>query len=87
MNPVKEEAAMTIVGVIGARVPLTKRGGRYIGRCPFRDDATPSFVVSHEHQVFFCFGCRAGGTALHFLRVLGGAGKSSIDDGAAKGRR
>jgi CHC2 zinc finger len=58
-----------IVAVVGKRIELTKRGSRYAARCPFHPDTVPSLFVSPESQTFFCFGCRAEGTATEFLRL------------------
>lgn len=56
-----------IVEVVSAYVPLRKMGRNYVGLCPFHDEDTPSFTVSPDKQIFYCFGCQKGGNALHFL--------------------
>ncbi len=56
-----------IVEVIGERVPLKKEGKNYRGLCPFHGEKTPSFSVSSEKQVFYCFGCGVGGNVYQFL--------------------
>ena len=56
-----------IVDVIGEYVQLTKRGRNYFGLCPFHGEQTPSFSVSTDKQIFHCFGCGAGGSAITFL--------------------
>ncbi len=56
-----------IVAVVGARVKLTKRGGNYFGCCPFHNEKTPSFSVSPSKQIYYCFGCGAGGSVINFL--------------------
>lgn len=59
--------ATQIVDVIGAFVPLRKRGANYIGLCPFHNEKTPSFNVSPSRGIFKCFGCGEGGNAVSFL--------------------
>jgi DNA primase len=56
-----------IVDVVGARVPLKKRGKEYIACCPFHNEKTPSFTVNQNKQFYHCFGCGAHGTALGFV--------------------
>lgn len=56
-----------IVSVIGARVPLRKRGANYVACCPFHQEKTPSFSVSASKQIYHCFGCGAGGNVISFL--------------------
>ncbi len=63
-----------IVRVIGARVELKKKGQRYLGLCPFHAEKTPSFSVSPEKGLFYCFGCHAGGDAFAFLMKHEGLG-------------
>jgi DNA primase len=60
-----------IVDVIAESVVLRKRGKDYVGLCPFHDERTPSFSVSPSKQVYYCFGCGAGGNAVKFLMELG----------------
>jgi DNA primase len=56
-----------IVAVIGRYVTLRKAGRQYTGLCPFHGEKTPSFQVSPEKQVFYCFGCHESGNVLSFL--------------------
>jgi DNA primase len=57
-----------IVQVIGERIPLTNRGKSHVACCPFHHENTPSFHVMHKDQYYYCFGCKASGNAIHFLR-------------------
>jgi DNA primase len=56
-----------IVEIIDARVTLKKKGGNYSARCPFHNEKTPSFSVSHTKQFYHCFGCGAHGNVIGFL--------------------
>jgi phage/plasmid primase-like uncharacterized protein len=61
-------AAVNIVDVIDAHVPLKKKGTSYFGLCPFHDEKTPSFHVNPARQFYHCFGCGASGDAIDFVR-------------------
>ncbi|MHB9059282.1 MAG: DNA primase [Bacillota bacterium] len=56
-----------IVDVIGEQVALRKTGKNFVGLCPFHHEKTPSFSVAPDKQMFYCFGCHAGGNVFHFL--------------------
>ena len=56
-----------IVALIESYIPLKRRGRNYVGLCPFHLEDTPSFSVSPEKQMFYCFGCQKGGSALTFV--------------------
>ena len=56
-----------IVEVVSEVVLLKKTGKNYVGLCPFHSEKTPSFTVSPEKQIFYCFGCAAGGNVFSFL--------------------
>src|SRR5690606_5528460 len=60
-------ARTDIVEIVGARVPLKRKGREYAAPCPFHDERTPSFYVSPTKQFYHCFGCGAHGTAISFL--------------------
>jgi DNA primase len=59
--------AVDIVDVVGRHVHLTKQGHYLKGLCPFHSEKSPSFTVTPEKQIYHCFGCHAGGNAIHFL--------------------
>ncbi len=59
--------AVDIVDVISEYVQLKKQGRNYFGLCPFHSENTPSFSVSPEKQIYYCFGCGAGGNVFSFL--------------------
>ena len=56
-----------IVDVIGGYVRLQKKGSTYFGLCPFHNEKTGSFSVSPGKQMYYCFGCGAGGNVFTFL--------------------
>ena len=56
-----------IVDVVSSHVHLKKRGKDYIGLCPFHNEKTPSFNVIPAKNMYYCFGCGAGGSAITFL--------------------
>lgn len=56
-----------IVDVISGYVRLQKKGNSYFGLCPFHNEKSPSFSVSGDKQMYYCFGCGAGGNIFTFL--------------------
>jgi len=58
---------LDIAEVIGEHVTLQRKGGRYWGLCPFHQEKSPSFTVTPEKGVFYCFGCHKGGTVFDFV--------------------
>lgn len=56
-----------IVDVISQYVHLTKKGSTYFGLCPFHNEKTGSFSVSPNKQMYYCFGCGAGGNVFTFM--------------------
>ncbi|MCQ2492178.1 MAG: DNA primase [Lachnospiraceae bacterium] len=56
-----------IVDVISSYVSLKKKGSSYFGLCPFHNEKSPSFSVSRDKQMYYCFGCGAGGSVYTFL--------------------
>jgi len=59
--------AADIVEVVSESVLLKKTGKNYVGLCPFHSEKTPSFTVSPQKQIFYCFGCAAGGNVISFI--------------------
>lgn len=59
-----------IVDVVGRYVHLKKAGRNHTGLCPFHSEKTPSFSVSHEKQLYKCFGCGVGGNVFTFLMEM-----------------
>ena len=56
-----------IVQIVSSYVPLKKSGHRYTGLCPFHNEKTPSFSVDAQKQLYYCFGCKAGGSVIQFV--------------------
>ena len=56
-----------IVDLISGYVKLQRRGSSYFGLCPFHNEKSPSFSVSPGKQMYYCFGCGAGGNVFTFL--------------------
>ena len=56
-----------VVDLIGNYIKLTKKGSSYFGLCPFHNEKSPSFSVSRDKQMYYCFGCGAGGNVFTFV--------------------
>ena len=56
-----------IVDVISGYVKLQRKGSSYFGLCPFHNEKSPSFSVSPDKQMYYCFGCGAGGNVFTFI--------------------
>ncbi|MHB1748963.1 MAG: DNA primase, partial [Acidithiobacillus sp.] len=56
-----------LVRLIDSRVPLKKKGKDFWACCPFHQEKSPSFSVSADKQIYYCFGCHAHGNAIGFL--------------------
>jgi DNA primase len=57
-----------LVAVVEERTPLRKAGARFVGRCPFHEERTPSFSLNPVEKLFYCFGCGAKGDTIGFVR-------------------
>ena len=56
-----------VVDLIGNYIKLTKKGSSYFGLCPFHNEKSPSFSVSRDKQMYYCFGCGAGGNVFTYV--------------------
>ncbi len=59
-----------IVQTVSSYVTLKKNGKNYKGLCPFHNEKTASFNVDSEKQLYYCFGCKAGGTVINFIMEI-----------------
>ena len=59
-----------IEDVIGSYVTLKRAGSNRNGLCPFHGEKTPSFSVNPQKQMYYCFGCHAGGSAITFVMEM-----------------
>jgi DNA primase len=64
------KSRVDIVELVTEYLTLKKAGRNYLGLCPFHQEKTPSFTVNREKQIFYCFGCSAGGNAITFLMKI-----------------
>ena len=58
---------LDIAEVVGEHIALQRKGARYWGLCPFHQEKSPSFTVTPDKGVFYCFGCHKGGTVFDFV--------------------
>jgi DNA primase len=70
-NRIKDR--VDIADVIGRHISLRRAGQNLVGLCPFHQEKSPSFSVSPSKQMFYCFGCKAGGDVFAFLTKITGA--------------
>ena len=68
VNTVSERS--DICEVVSRYVPLTLRGGKFWACCPFHEEKTPSFSVSPDKGLFYCFGCKTGGNVFKFISLM-----------------
>ena len=66
VDEVKATADMVVV--VSGRTQLRKAGARWVGRCPFHEERTPSFSVNAVDKLFYCFGCGTGGDLISFVQ-------------------
>ena len=59
---------VNIVEYISQFVDLKSENKEYISLCPFHEERTPSFSITPETQLYYCFGCHSGGSVLDFIR-------------------
>lgn len=70
IREIKDKA--DIVEIISEQVRLQKKGKNFTGLCPFHLEDTPSFSVSRERQMYYCFGCHASGDVISYLMQTSG---------------
>ena len=60
--------AVDVVEYIARYIELEEKNGEYFGLCPFHKDINPSFSITPETQLWYCFGCHTGGTVIDFVK-------------------
>ncbi len=65
----KVRAQSDILSVVSQYVSLKRKGNRYWGCCPFHQEKTPSFSITPDRGLFYCFGCHAGGNVFKFISL------------------
>jgi len=70
LQRIKREVALS--SLVSSTVKLAPRGKDLVGKCPFHDDDTASFVVTEGKGLWHCFGCHAGGTAIDWVMKVEG---------------
>jgi DNA primase len=58
------------LGLVGEYIQLKKKGTRYWGLCPFHEEKSPSFTVTPEKSMYYCFGCHKGGNIFSFVMEM-----------------
>ena len=61
---------LNIVDIVGNYLTLKRAGSRWVGLCPFHNEKTPSFTVTPEKNLFYCYGCHKGGTIFDFIMEI-----------------
>ncbi|KKU80357.1 MAG: primase protein [Candidatus Peregrinibacteria bacterium GW2011_GWA2_47_7] len=73
MDTVEEiKSRLDIAELVGSYLPLKKAGKNFKGLCPFHQEKTPSFIVSPDKQLAYCFGCHRGGDIFRFVQEVEG---------------
>ena len=63
---------INVVDLISSYLTLKKAGRNYKAPCPFHNEKTPSFMVSPDKQIWYCFGCNQGGDVFSFIEKIEG---------------
>lgn len=63
---------VNLVDVVSEHVVLRRSGTNHSGLCPFHSERTPSFSVSENKQLYYCYGCKRGGDAFRFVMEMHG---------------
>lgn len=66
----KLKGTINLIEVVGEHVVLRKSGANFLGLCPFHQERSPSFSVSENKQVYFCYGCKKGGDLIDFVTEI-----------------
>lgn len=72
-SPVEEiKERLSILDVIGGYVELKQAGKSYKGKSPFTNEKTPSFYVSPDRGMYYCFSSNQGGDMFTFIEKIEG---------------
>ncbi len=63
---------INMIDVVRRYVEVKRNGSRWVGRCPFHQEKTPSFSINEEEGLFYCFGCQASGDLFDFYGRING---------------
>lgn len=66
------KARLSIYDLVSEYVELKRAGRNFKGNCPFHSEKTPSFIVSPEKEIAYCFGCHKGGDIFGFYQSVEG---------------
>ncbi len=69
------KSRVSIFDVVNEYATLRKAGNYWKGRCPFHHEKTASFTVSPHKDIFYCFGCHAGGDVIAFIAKVENCGQ------------
>ena len=72
------KSKVDIAELVSQYIPLKKAGRSFKGLCPFHNEKTPSFIVSPEKQLAYCFGCNRGGDIFRFIQEIEGVDFISV---------
>src|ERR1700679_3590766 len=64
------KSRLSILDVVNEYASLKRAGGYWKGHCPFHSEKTASFTVSPHKQIYYCFGCNAGGDVINFIEKI-----------------
>ena len=59
-----------IIEIVSRGVELKKAGKDYQGLCPFHAEKTPSFNISSDRGMYYCYGCGVGGDMFTFIEEI-----------------
>jgi DNA primase len=83
----KLKESVNLIDVVSEVVVLRKSGANHSGLCPFHAERSPSFSVSEQKQLYHCYGCKAGGDLVEFVRQIHGLSfTEAIEDLAERAR-
>lgn len=64
--------AVDIIDLVSEHTRVERRGERFVALCPFHKEKTPSLSLDRQNNLYYCFGCGAGGDAFKLHMELTG---------------